>query len=221
MRAFFNIIENYFDDRDPVNWINDFGTPRSQDHNGTMVVEIIKNSQLENPNNLYLQADVDLPWHHDLGYTNNPVNYSAIYCVKAENAGAIQFCDMQAAYESAPKELKVQEKCLNSVEKYMSNYDHPLKFKNEKEKRIYRKKGKAYHNLIQDNYFFFSTAYTETKREKLLKEHCFQEKFITTHEYKTGDLIIFDNKRIVHRRKGTNKGIKHLLRFALNDVLSL
>ena len=79
-------------------------------------------------------------------------------------------------------------------------------------------RSKSYHDIVQDGYFYFSEAYTVTEREEELAEHCFQDKYITTHEYSVGDLLLYDNKRLVHRRDGTKNGKKKLLRFALNDV---
>ena len=61
-------------------------------------------------------------------------------------------------------------------------------------------------------------AYTESSIRDELIEHCYQDKYITTHEYKTGDLILYDNMRMCHRRDGTVNGKKQLLRFALNNV---
>ena len=212
----FKLIENFYDERDPEDWIKDFGTPVPQDYNGALIVEVTT----EYPDRKEsLSAKMDLPWHHDKGYLPDVHSYVAIYCVTAENAGAIQFCDMAAAYKDAPVELKIQEKCKHSVKKFFElNPDHPCNFDSKAEERLY-KKSHAFHDLIQNNeYFFFSESYTDcTKREELI-EHCYQDKYITTHEYKTGDLIIYDNKRLCHRRHGTMNGKKRLLRFALNDI---
>lgn len=210
------IIEDFFDNRDPEEWIKDFGEPVPQDYYGSLVVEITTEKSTRRET---LSAKNDLPWHHDKGYLKDVHDYVAIYCVEADNAGAIQFCDMKAAYEDAPKNLKIQELCRHSVKKFFEeNPDHPCSFESSAEERLY-KRSHAYHNLIQNNeYFFFSEAYTECLRREELIEHCYQQKYITTHEYKTGDLIIYDNKRLCHRRDGTINGKKKLLRFALNNV---
>lgn len=211
-----NIKNNFYDLRPPEEWIKDFGDPVPQDYNGATVIEITTEHPIRKES---LSAKMDLPWHHDRGYLTEVHSHVAIYCVTAENAGAIQFCDMKAAYQDAPEELKLQELCKHSVKKFFEQYpEHPCKFKNKAEERLY-KRSNAYHNLIQnDEYFFFSEAYTDSSNRDKLIEHCYQEKYITTHEYKTGDLIIYDNKRLCHRRDGTVNGKKRLLRFALNNV---
>ena len=95
-----------------------------------------------------------------------------------------------------------------------------MNFETAAEERLY-KRSHSWHDLIQnDEYFFFSEAYTECHNREALIEHCYQDKYITTHEYKTGDLIIYDNLRLCHRRDGTVSGKKKLLRFALNNVMS-
>jgi len=210
------VIENFYDDRDPIEWIKDFGVPVAQDYNGSMVVEVTTETPTIKES---LSAKEDLPWHHDKGYRQDVHDFVALYCIEADNAGAIQFCDMEAAYNDAPVHLKKQEHCLHSVEKFFDNNPkHPCSFDSAAEERLY-KRSKAYHDLIvDDSYFFFSEAYTTSKKEKELIEHCYQNKYITTHEYKTGDLILYDNKRLCHRRSGTTNGIKKLIRFALNGV---
>ena len=211
-----SIQNNFYDLRPPEEWIRDFGEPVAQDYNGATVIEITTEYPIRNES---LSAKMDLPWHHDRGYLTEVHSHVAIYCVTAENAGAIQFCDMRAAYNDAPEELKLQELCKHSVKKFFEQYpEHPCNFKSKAEERLY-KRSNAYHNLIQnDEYFFFSEAYTDSSNRDKLIEHCYQEKYITTHEYKTGDLIIYDNKRLCHRRDGTVNGKKRLLRFALNNV---
>ena len=211
-----NIKNNYFDSRDPEVWIKDFGDPVPQDFYGSLVIEVTTEEPTRRET---LSAKVDLPWHHDKGYLSEVHSHVAIYCIEANNAGAIQFCDMRAAYEEAPPELKFQELCKHSVKKFFEQYpDHPCSFETKAEERLY-KRSHSYHNLIQnDEYFFFSQAYTDSAIRDSLIEHCYQEKYITTHEYKTGDLIIYDNKRLCHRRDGTVDGKKRLLRFALNNV---
>lgn len=212
----FKVIENFYDDRNAIHWIKDFGTPVPQDYNGSIIVEVTTESPTIRES---LSAKEDLPWHHDKGYRQDIHDFVALYCIEAQNAGAIQFCDMEAAYQDAPIELKHQELCEHSVQKFFDNNpSHPCSFASPAQERLY-KRSKAYHNLIvDDEYFFFSEAYTTSKKEKELIEHCYQNKYITTHEYKTGDLILYDNKRLCHRRSGTTNGIKKLIRFALNGV---
>ena len=210
------IINNFFDDRDPLTWIKDYGVPQPQDYNGSLVVEVTTEQPTIKET---LNAANDLPWHHDKGYLTEVHSHVAIYCVQAENAGAIQFCDMAAAYKDAPDYLKIQELCKHSVKKFFDQYpNHPCSFESPAIERLY-KRSHSYHNLIHnDEYFFFSEAYTESSiRDELIK-HCYQDKYITTHEYKTGDLILYDNLRMCHRRDGTINGKKQLLRFALNNV---
>ena len=210
-----DIIENFYDDRKPEEWIKDFGDPQPQDYYGSLVVEVTTEEPTRRET---LSAKNDLPWHHDKGYLADVHSHVAIYCVEANNAGAIQFCDMAAAYRDAPEHLKVQELCKNSVKKFFEQHpNHPCNFETKAEERLY-KRSHAYHELIvDDEYFFFSEAYTDSFQRDKLIEHCYQDKYITTHEYKTGDLIIYDNKRLCHRRDGTVDGKKKLLRFALNN----
>lgn len=207
----FQLIKNFYDTREPHEWIKDFGTPVPQDFYGALVIEVSEKERT-------VGIKDDIPWHHDKGYLKDVHEHVALYCVEAENAGAIQFCDMEAAFQDAPPELKVQERALNTVSKYMKAHNHAFDFKSDLEKRFYRMRSKSYHNIVQDGYFYFSEAYTVTDREQELAEHCFQDKYIFTHEYTAGDLLLYDNKRLVHRRDGTKDGKKTLLRFALNDI---
>ena len=112
------IIKNFYDPREPLEWIKDFGTPLPQIDDGAFVVEITTEEPTIKET---LTAENNLPWHHDKAYQSNVHEHVALYCVEAYNAGAIQFCDMVAAYRDAPEELKVQEKCVHSVRKFYKN----------------------------------------------------------------------------------------------------
>lgn len=212
------IIRDFYPIGEPEEWIKKFGDPQPQDYYGSLVVEVTTEEPTRKET---LSATNDLPWHHDKGYLTDVHSHVAIYCVEAKNAGAIQFCDMAAAYSDAPEHLKMNAVLKHSVKKFFEQYpDHPCSFASPAEERLY-KRSHAWHNLIQnDEYFFFSQAYTEASNREALIEHCYQDKYITTHEYKTGDLIIYDNLRMCHRRDGTVTGTKKLLRFALNNVMS-
>lgn len=212
------IIRDFYPEGNPEEWIRKFGDPQPQDYYGSLVVEVTTEAPTRKET---LSATNDLPWHHDKGYLTDVHSHVAIYCVEAENAGAIQFCDMAAAYRDAPEHLKINLVLKHSVKKFFEQYpNHPCNFATPAEERLY-KRSHAWHDLIQnDEYFFFSEAYTEAHNRDQLIEHCYQDKYITTHEYKTGDLIIYDNMRLCHRRDGTVNGKKKLLRFALNNVMS-
>jgi len=211
-----NIKRDFFDSRHPLVWIQDFGDPQPQDYNGSLIIEVTT----EEPTRFEtLSANQDLPWHHDRGYLPNVHDWVGIYCISAENAGAIQFCDMKRAYEDAPEDLKIQELCKHSVKKFFDQYpDHPCKFESAAVERLYKRSHCYQQLIVDDEYFYFSEAYTDCSNREKLREHCYQDKYITTHEYRTGDLIIYDNKRLCHRRDGTDTGKKQLLRFALNNV---
>lgn len=200
--------------------IHQYGTPVSQhlyklDPDEEPILEINiggENSIVRQDNHVY--------WHHDKGWHPNPEPYAALYCVKADKGSSpTLFCDMHAAWKDAPEHLKnIDELALNTIAKYLDRGDHPLQMKSKAHERLYRVKGKAHHPIVKEDYFYFCEAYTITDWEEELSKHCFQEKYIYTHYWEPGDLVIWDNLRMVHKRLKTDIGVqREHIRFALND----
>lgn len=166
----------------------------------------------------------EMLWHHDRAYHPDCHNTVGLYCIAAEaGSSPTYFIDMVTAYEDAPQYIKNKlrtEKGTHSVRKYMEQATYPHTFKDKKEERKWRVLSKAEHPLVQENqygtFFFYSPAYTETDWEPWLKEHCLQEKYIYTHYWEPGDMLIYDNKSILHRRDRTHPDIdRRHLRYAL------
>lgn len=162
----------------------------------------------------------DLEWHMDQGYKERPPEYIALYSVNiGDDAGNTLFvssriCDDIPEYFKKHKDTKVK---LN-INKF-ENSNH--QFGSEIERRFFRKK---YRNVEHDSfqidnkgyYLFYCEAYFELPEMEMLKKKLYNSKRIYSHQWRTGELIIYNNKTTNHKREngGTTR---HLWKIALHN----
>jgi taurine dioxygenase len=155
-------------------------------------------------------------WHTDMSYLENPPKASMLYAVEVPPAGGnTHFCSMYRAYESLPEALKrrIEDLMLKHDGTYNSGgylrrgteaVDDPVHSPGE------------YHPLVcthpetdrrllylgrRRNAYIGGMPLSES--EALLDElwfHATQEEFAWRHEWRVGDLVLWDNRCTMHRR---------------------
>ena len=160
----------------------------------------------------------DLEWHMDQGYKERPPEYIALYSVNIDdNSGNTLFvssriCNDIPEYFEEYKDTKVK---LNITKFENSNHQ----FGSEVERRWFRKKYRNIeHNAFQIDkkgyYLFYCEAYFELPRIEMIREKLYSPERIYSHEWRTGELIIYNNKTTNHKRiSGGTK--RHLWKVAL------
>lgn len=155
-------------------------------------------------------------WHADMSYNPRPVKAAALYALELPaDGGETSFLNMYAAYEAMPDALKkkiagrraVHDSTHTSAGTLRKGYKpvtdvsktpgarHPMQIKHPTTGRTALLLGR------RANSYIVGLAVEES--EALLDEvwaHATQPQFIWSHDWRVGDLIIWDNFAVMHRR---------------------
>ena len=174
-------------------------------------------------------------WHSDSSFKIIPAHASILSGKQVPTEGGnTEFVSMRVVYENLKKDIKEKVRNLEAVHHFAhsrSKIDITMVSKIE-----FDKFPPVVQPMVKTNpknkkralYFGSHTSYIkdlpEKESEKLLtylKEFSSQEKFIYSHTWEENDLLIWDNRSILHR--GTNynpKEPRYLVRTTVQDSLS-
>ncbi|MEM7253202.1 MAG: TauD/TfdA family dioxygenase [Pseudomonadota bacterium] len=158
----------------------------------------------------------ELSWHTDQSYMTSPATGSGLYLVEPPRTPTrTQWCNLKLAYRALDDAIKRRLAGKRAVFDYLkrqSTYDDEPKMSAE----LRRKTPLVTHPLVNEHpvsgekalYFDPTTTTTivgldEAEGTALLDElteHVTQEEFIYTHQWMTGDVVIWDNGFMLHRR---------------------
>jgi taurine dioxygenase len=172
----------------------------------------------------------ELVWHTDQIYRERPASGSIFYGVEMpRNTGLTSFCNTQVAYDALPDDLRARVDCKRAVCRYGTaeplssfmrsqrdkTYHRYLKSAKDK-KEVEDRTPPATHDMVLENKatgqrsLYFSPNHTtaieglsdEEGRDLIdaLIEHTLQDRFIYTHNWRNGDIILWDNARLLHHR---------------------
>ena len=169
----------------------------------------------------------ELVWHTDMSYNPLPPRASLLYALEVPpDGGNTGFLNMYEAYETLPDELKraidgktcIHDSSRNSAGElrkgFQTTYDvrktpgavHPLVRLHPMTRRkalfLGRRPGAYIHGLsVEDS-------------EKLLDAiwaHCTQERFAWYQKWRVGDLVMWDNRCVMHRRDAFDENLRRLM----------
>lgn len=169
----------------------------------------------------------ELVWHTDMSYNPVPPRASLLYALEVPpDGGNTGFLNMYAAYETLPRDLKQQiegKTCIhdssrNSAGELRRGFQrtldvrhtpgavHPLVRRHPVTERkalfLGRRPGAYIHGLpLEDS-------------EKLLDAvwaHATQERFAWYQKWRIGDLVMWDNRCVMHRRDAFDESLRRLM----------
>lgn len=173
----------------------------------------------------------ELVWHTDLVFRAKPASGSIFYGVEMPQGTArTSFCNMARAYETLPDELRRQVDgkrmiCKYGTENPLSSFMRANVEKNfrreatsaEEIAEIDRRTPAVTHDMILENKatgersIYLSPNHTvaieglsETEGRTLfdaLFDHAVRNENIYTHEWRNGDVLMWDNARLLHCRE--------------------
>lgn len=159
-----------------------------------------------------LYGSTNLEWHIDKGYSQNPTNVTGLYALEIEGeVGQTQYVDNRIQCPIENKTITV------NMDRFTSDSSYGYKFRNEAERRFFRKKYRnVKHDLIQRDkkgeYVYYCQGYTELPEEEkqAIEKILYDPSRIYSHKWERGDFIISNNITTNHRRSATHNGKRHL-----------
>ena len=178
-------------------------------------INVISNV-IENDKPIGNLGDGEAAWHADMTYIDTPPKAAALYALEVpEKGGNTYFADMFAAYASLPAELKRAAEGKTAVHDGSRNSAGLLR-KGYKEVTDVRQTVGARHPLVRTdaqsgrkalflgrrpNSYVMGLDVAES--EALLDAlwaHATQRRFVMCHEWRVGDLLMWNNLSVLHRR---------------------
>mgnify|MGYP001164078733 FL=1 len=182
----------------------------------------------------------EVVWHTDQIFRQRPASGSIFYGIEMpSDTGKTSFCNMARAYDTLPDDLRSQVEGKRSVCKYgteqpLSGFMRANVDKNFRREatsaaeieEIDRRTPQATHEMILENQatgqrsIYLSpnhTAAIEGLDDEegaalfdALFDHAVQPSNIYTHAWRNGDVLMWDNARLLHRREAFDPGIPRL-----------
>ena len=189
-------------------------------------VTVVSNVR-ENGMPLGALGDGELSWHSDMTYLPNPPPASILYGLEVPAEGAdTWFNNMYLAYETLPEGLKTRIEGLRS--NHTSSYTsagtlrtgfeevtdvslapgtlHPLVLVHPLTGRKALYLGRRLHAHVEG----LSVTDSEALLEELW-EHASREEFAFAHKWQRGDIVMWDNRCVMHRRDAFDPKARRIL----------
>ena len=181
----------------------------------------------------------EVKWHHDQVYRQRPASGSIFYALEMpENDGRTSFCNTKLAYDALPDALRQRVAGRRATCQYGNRADVSFQqdFAHDPEriKELNKRTPPATHDMVLENpatgqkslYLdpnkTFAVegldAHAGTALVADLQAHMLQDQFIHTHTWRNGDVVLWDNARLWHRREAFNEDLP---RFAKRTTIFL
>jgi alpha-ketoglutarate-dependent taurine dioxygenase len=193
---------------------NPYGQPFNKEHPELNVISNV----VENGKPIGNLGDGEAVWHADMTYVDVPPKAAILHALEVpppEAGGNTYFANMFAAYESLPADLKKAVERKIAVHDASRNSAGMLR-KGHKEVTDVRETVGAHHPVVRTdpktgrkalflgrrpNAYVLGLSVAES--EALLDTlwaHATQPRFVMCHEWKVGDLLMWNNLAALHRR---------------------
>lgn len=178
-------------------------------------------------------GDAEVVWHSDNSYRENPLSFSLLHSIEIpDEGGETGFSNMYLAYETLPEKIKskIQNLVIKHDITYNSAGDLRRGFKHAADPitapgpyhPIVRTHPDTGYNALylgrRPNAYICGLSIEESEDLlNLLWEHATQDRFSWQHAWRVGDLLIWDNRCLMHRRNPFNpssRRIMHRLQFS-------
>jgi len=193
---------------------NPYGEPFNKEHPELNVISNVK----ENGKPIGNLGDGEAVWHADMTYVDVPPKAALLHALEVpppEAGGNTYFANMFAAYEALPPELKTAAEGKTAVHDASRNSAGMLR-KGYSEVTDVRQTVGAHHPLVRTDaktghralflgrrpnaYVLGLTVAESDALLDALWEHATQPRFAMCHEWRIGDLLMWNNLSVLHRR---------------------
>jgi taurine dioxygenase len=190
-----------------VDFTRIFGTPvehvRRQAERRVKEIFIISNVK-ENGEMIGALGNDEISFHSDLSYMPKPGTISMLYAVEVPaNGGNTQWANCYAAYETLDEELKRRITGLRATHRHYLEEQNPRELADHPLVRTHPHTGRK--SLFVSPHFTRQIlGMSEAESHELLQKlfaHVVQPRFVWTHRWRVGDLLVWDNRPTMHRRE--------------------
>lgn len=199
---------------------------RSQFNDASRPEIMLVSNLKENGRNLGELGDGDLAWHSDQSYSAAPVFATMLYAIEVPaEEGATWFCDTAGAYAALPTEMKERIDPLRqifSVERTIETQNIALTEEQRMAKPPVVHPLVRTHPLLGRKSIYLSPAHSagimdvsDEESDALLDElteWATRENHVYQHNWRTGDLVMWDNTSTMHRRDAFSSDARRMLK---------
>ena len=193
-------------EHDQVRFTNYFGTAqehvRQQPKRPVDEVFIISNVK-QDGRPIGALGSGEVGFHSDLSYMRKPGTFSFLYAVEVpQTGGETQWCNCYAAYEALSNDMKHRLSGLRAEHRhYIEDQNPPELVDHPVVRTQYETDRKSLY--VSPHLTKSIVGWNEAESCALLGElyeHLLQPKFIWTHQWQVGDVVVWDNRPTMHRR---------------------
>ena len=148
-------------------------------------------------------GDELIPFHSDLSYLERPGTLSVLYAVELPTSGGqTQWCNCTAAYAALDDAMKEKLKGMRAVHRHHVEAQNPAAHITHPIVLTHPETGRR-SLYVGPHLTRYVAGVDQNEGDALLAElyaHIEQPQFIWTHEWRIGDVVLFDNRPTMHRR---------------------
>lgn len=188
---------------------------------------IVVSNVLDNGVPIGVLRDAEVVWHSDNSYREKPLSYSALYALEVPATGGdTGFANMYLALETLPADLRhrVEGRTLKHDMTYNSAGDLRAGFTPVADVRdapgpshpiIRTHPETGYHALYlgrRPNAYINGLSVAESEEIlDALWRHATQPRFTWHHQWRAGDIVIWDNRCVMHHREPFDPGARRIM----------
>ncbi len=199
------------------------GNERARAHEEVIVVSNV----MEDGKPIGVLRDAEVVWHSDNSYRDVPLSFSALYSLEVPPSGGdTGFANMYRALETLPADLRRRidkltikhDMTYNSVGDLREGFNHVTDVRDAPGPHhpIVRTHAETGYNALylgrRPNAYIDGLPVAES--EKLLEAlwaHATQPQLTWHHQWKAGDLLIWDNRCVMHHREPFDAGSRRVM----------
>jgi alpha-ketoglutarate-dependent 2,4-dichlorophenoxyacetate dioxygenase len=153
-------------------------------------------------------------WHSDSSFKPTPAKYSLLHArVLPSKDGNTEFADMRAAYDALDEEMKAEINDLvcehsqiysRGVLGFDFTEEEQLKNPPVPQRLVRRHPGSGRRSIFLSAHAGAIRGMPMPEARALLRdltEHATQRKFVYAHQWRLGDLVMWDNRAMMHRAR--------------------
>ena len=179
-------------------------------------------------------------WHTDRAYAPDCNAVTMLYCIHAPaEGGETYFCDLVAAYEALDDATKAEIEGLHAFHRYGGGEREEWEFAvhpmSEEQAKLLPPPGRhpvARRHSVTGRTGLYAVAGSWIEVEGLprerasplmrrLKLHAIQDRFVASHRYRPGDLVLWDNTQTMHAAAPMGRAVDERTKRLLRRIVAL